>query len=213
MTRKKGEQVTASGIRKLFASAAVLLAFTCPGTAQTRLERPLADGRSFSFFTGVLTYNPWTEIVMEPWTIEPTDLGLAGVALAWPIGPVLAVDQGVFLFSVEMQLVRHAGYQELWETSVMGAFRYRPGAPVLGFLDGFGSGFGPSYTSIESPHEGRNGAVRKSLIYWYLEVDHLVGPDEASSVFLRLHHRSSGYGIMGTSGTSNALVIGYRHAF
>jgi hypothetical protein len=58
-----------------------------------------------------------------------------------------------------------------------------------------------------------NGAVRKSLIYWYLEVDHLIGPEKASSAFLRLHHRSSGYGAMGNSGSSNALVIGVRHNF
>jgi hypothetical protein len=206
--------VNASGIRGALAfAAALLVAVPGPAAAQTRTERPLADGRSFGVFAGTLTYNTWTDIVLEPWTIDPTDPGLAGIALAWPVGPVVPVDQGVFLFSVEMQLVRHFGYQDFWETSLLGAFRYRPGAPVAGFLDGFGMGVGPSYTSVESPHEGRNGAVKKSLIYWYLEVDHLIGPEEDASLFLRLHHRSSGYGTMGTSGTSNALVVGFRHSF
>ena len=109
--------------------------------------------------------------------------------------------------------MRHFNYQEFWETSLLGAFRYRPGGPVLGVLDGFGMGVGPSYTSNDSPHEGRNGAVSRSLFYWYLEVDHLVGQDEAASLFHRLHHRSSGYGILGNSGSSNALVVGVRHSF
>lgn len=205
--------MTASGLIPALALGAIAVCWPLVAAAQTRTERPPADGRSFGVFAGTLTYNTWTDIVLEPWTIETTDLGLAGIALAFPIGRPVPVDKGIFLFSVEMQLVRHFGYQDLWETSLMGAFRYRPGAPVIGVLDGFGMGVGPSYTSIESPHEGRNGAVRKSLFYWYLEVDHLIGPEEDASLFLRLHHRSSGYGILGTSGTSNALVIGYRHAF
>jgi hypothetical protein len=194
-------------------SVAVGLASLGPAAAESHLERPPADQRSVSVFAGVLTNNPWTEIIFEPWTIEFTDPGLAGVAFAWPVGRVFSLGKGTLSFSIEWQLVRHAGYQNFWETSLPGSARYRPGKPLFGLLDGFAMAGGPSYTSNDSPHEGQNGAVRRSLIYWYIEVDHLIGPDKEAGAFLRLHHRSSGYGLMGTSGSSNALVVGYRHSF
>jgi hypothetical protein len=176
-------------------------------------KRPPADERSIGAFAGFLTTNSFDEILFKPWEIEPTDPGLAGLALVWPVGRVFSLGKGTLSFAIEWQLVRHFSYQNFWETSLPGSVRYRPGAPFLGVMDGFAFAIGPSYTSNDSPHEGRFGAVRRGLIYWYLEVDHLLGPDKSGSAFLRLHHRSSGYGLMGTSGSSNALVIGYRHSF
>jgi hypothetical protein len=183
-----------------------------PGPAPLRVP---ADGRSIGFFAGVLTDNKWTEIAFSPWNVQPKDPAIVGAALAYPLGQVRSLGKGTLGFSLEWQVVRHSGYQEVWETSLPVSARYRPARAPLGLLDGFAFGIGPSYTSVEAPHEAArgDGNAKKSLIYWYLEVDHLIDADSRASAFLRLHHRSDGFGLMGNGGASNGLVIGLRQAF
>lgn len=174
-----------------------------------------ADGRSIGFFTGVLTDNKWTEIAFSPWSVQPKEPVILGVALAYPLGRIRNLGKGTLGFSVEWQVVRHTGYQEVWETSLPVSARYRPATASLSLIDGFAFGIGPSYTSVKAPHETArgDGHAEKSLIYWYLEVDHLIGSEDRASAFLRLHHRSDGFGLMGDGGASNGLVIGLRQAF
>jgi hypothetical protein len=183
-----------------------------PEAAPVRLP---ADGRSIGFFAGVLTDNKWTEIAFSPWTVQLKDPVIVGVALAYPLGRVRSLGKGTLGFSVEWQVVRHTGYQEVWETSLPVSVRYRPAKAPLSLLDGFAFGIGPSYTSVKAPHEVArgDGNAEKSLIYWYLEVDHLIDSDDRASAFLRLHHRSDGFGLMGNGGASNGLVIGLRQTF
>jgi hypothetical protein len=193
---------------------AIMLGNALAAAAQDNgLKRPPADERSVGAFVGVLTTNQWDEILFKPGTIEPTDPGLAGLTFAWPIGRVFRFGKGTLSLAIEWEIVRQFSYQNYWETSLPGSLRYRPGSAFLGLFDGFAFAIGPSYTSRDSPHEGRFGAVQRSLIYWYVEADHLIGPDKSGSAFVRLHHRSNGFGLMGTSGSSNALVIGYRRSF
>lgn len=168
----------------------------------------------YSVFGGVLTDNPWEQVVFTPVTADYENPGLIGVSLIQGFGPTFQTPLGILTFEVEAQIVRHFNRQEHWEFNLPVAGRLTQRRPALGFIDSFAWGIGPSYATENPPleEERGDGEVNQWLVYWYGELAHNLRSTEDASVFLRLHHRSDGFGAIG-GGSSNAVVVGFRNSF
>ncbi len=187
---------------------AATLAAALSLAAAAEAERP-----SVVLFGGILTDNVWEEVVLTPWRIAPERPGLAGLGMTLPLGRPVDTIAGEVRFEVEPQIVRHFGLQRHWEFNLPVTARLRPETPVLGVIDAVAFGIGPSYATRPPGLEERrgDGDVSQTLIYWHLELERGLSAD--SSLFLRLHHRSDGFGTIGPGGSSNGLVIGLRRGF
>lgn len=51
------------------------------------------------------------------------------------------------------------------------------------------------------------------MIYFHIELEHRLRSDPDAGIFVRLHHRSGGYGLVSDATGTNALAIGYRRTF
>lgn len=194
--------------RRLFWAATVALATLLPA-------RPATAEVAFSGFAGVLTDNPWEDIVLFPWRTRVQRPGLVGVSVAFPVGRPIETRLGRLGFEIEAQLVRHGGLQRHWEVNLPVTARLTPPRRILGLFDSVAFGIGPSHATRPPAFEAFRGAgnVRRNLIYWQAELErHLeTGPSgRRAALFLRLHHRSDGFGAIGRGGSSNGIVIGYR---
>lgn len=174
---------------------------------------PAAADTRISVFGGILTDNPWEEVILMPWKMKPQRPGFAGLAIAHPVGPQFQTRAGAVQFEVEAQLVRHGGLQRHWEVNLPVTVRLAPESRILGAADSVAFGIGPSFASRPPSFEAvrGNGKVARNLVYWHLEAEHQL--DSGASVFGRLHHRSDMFGTIGPGASSNSLVAGYRWAF
>jgi hypothetical protein len=166
-----------------------------------------AAERNVMVFGGIQTANVWEEVVLFD-DIRFLDAGLVGLAggIDWPLGASRAS------LGLEAQIVRHFGDQDHWEANLPAVARYRFAAPRLP-VESVAFGLGLSYASkVPATEVAREGQSRRTLFYWTAEVAFRT-PAEDVSVALRLHHRSSGFGIFGDSGSSNAIVLGVRRNF
>lgn len=167
----------------------------------------------FAVFGGILTDNPWEDVLLMPWRKKPQRLGLYGLAIEHPVGPEIWSRLGHVRFGVEAQLVRHEGLQRHWEVNLPLTVRLDPERRVLGVFDTFAFGIGPSFASRTPSFETKRGSGKaaRNLVYWYLEAERRLSDN--ASIFGRLHHRSDAYGLVGPGASSNALVAGYRWGF
>lgn len=166
-----------------------------------------AAERSVMVFGGWQTSNVWEEVVLLD-DVRFLDAGLLGVAAAieWPAG-----SSGMSL-GVEAQIVKHFGAQTHWEVNLPAIARYRFRDSPLP-LDSIAFALGLSQASrIPEIEIEREGQSRRVLFYWAAEVAFQT-PDPDLIAALRLHHRSSGFGYFGDSGSSNAIVVGFRRTF
>lgn len=177
------------------------------------LSRPAMAEPQVAVFGGILMDNPWEDILILPWRMNPQRPGLIGLALSHSVGPAFETRLGKVQFGVEAQLVRHEGLQQHWEVNLPATVRLDPERRVLGVFDTFGFGIGPSFASRPPSFEAMrgNGKVARNLVYWYLEAAHDL--ERGGSLFGRLHHRSDAFGLIGPGASSNALVAGYRFGF
>lgn len=158
-------------------------------------------------FGGVQTANVWEEVLLLD-NIRVLDAGLVGLAgsLEWPVG------NGGVTVGIEGQIVQHVGRQTHLEVNVPAIIRYRPEnpwKPVDSLAFGFGLSHATETPALEIEREGRS---RRTMFYWTIEVAFRTSRPE-HSVVLRLHHRSTGYGVFGDSGGSNAIAAGVRRQF
>lgn len=58
----------------------------------------------------------------------------------------------------------------------------------------------------------KSGDTEQLMLFWHIEADFGL-PESSWSTFLRLHHRSSGYGMFADKGGSNVLTMGLRYDF
>lgn len=190
-------------MRKCVIWSALMSCLSLPALAEPRL----------AVFGGILTDNPWEDILLMPWRMKPQRPGLIGLALSYPVGPEFQTGLGAVQFGIETQLVRHEGLQQNWEVNLPVTVRLDPVQRVLGVFDTFAFGIGPSFASRPPSFEAQrgNGKVARNLVYWYLEAEHRF--ESGASVFGRLHHRSDAFGTFGPGASSNALVAGYRFGF
>lgn len=117
-------------------------------------------------------------------------------------------------YEVEGQIAKHSGIQDNWEYNLLGAVRWHhlPWSDKL--KSSAAIGLGVSYASDVPRAEATiiNGASEKLLAYWHLELT--LGPPQSNwQASLRMHHRSTAYGLFGSNGGSNAVTLGVRYEF
>ena len=173
-----------------------------------------AEPVSLSVFAGAMTDNRWQDLAFTPWDVDYLSSFLFGAGINIAMSDPYVTRIGVVYFSFEPQLTGHTGVQDLIQLDLPYAIRFAPKTPVLG-IDRFAFGIGPSYSN-KSPdvEEARGlGEAENTMIYWKIEIERALRSRPRTSVFARLHHRSSGFGLMGNSGSSNAVVFGFRQDF
>jgi hypothetical protein len=170
---------------------------------------------SVDVFGGVLTDNPWEEVVVLPWKIKYQKPGLLGISVSHPFGDSHVSRFGTVSFAIEGQLVHHFNLQSHWEANLPVNARLVFESRLLGLIDGVAAGIGPSYASRPPSFERKRGEgdAERTLVFWHLEMNRNLAGFPGSSLFTRLHHRSDGYGVAGRGGSSNAIVVGFRRKF
>lgn len=171
------------------------------------------DGRwGVLAFGGVLTDGNWKES-LRPGASSLEDSHLAGVATSYAYRRVWGdrID-----LEVEGAVIKHFGLQEHVEVTVVPlAARWRrfPWRHVVRTSLGVGGGLSYAGRPPAAEIEVR-GDAEQLLFHWYLEAT--AGPPQQPwEGALRLHHRSGGFGILGTQGRvgSDFLTVGLRWRF
>jgi hypothetical protein len=165
-----------------------------------------------TIYTGRLADNSWHQIVFSPSEVKYKDSYLVCGALSRTFARFL---EGALRFEVEGQVVKHWGQQDHWEFNLpVGGRWYRfPWNRWVETTAAFA--VGPSYaTELPRAEVELKEDSQQLLAYWFMELT--VGPPKAFwTVNLRLHHRSTAFGLFATEGTggSNFLSAGLKLAF
>lgn len=160
----------------------------------------------FSGVIGTMTENRWHDAFV-PGRVQFADSHLVGGALGWD----RQIGDSRFRYGVEAQLAVHFGRQDLLELTVPVVLRYVPEEQTA--VRSIAAGLGLSYASeIPQVEIDRNGASQRLFVHWMAEVEFGLS-DPTKSAFVRLHHRSDGYGIFEVDAGSTGFVLGLRHRF
>jgi hypothetical protein len=168
-----------------------------------------AETLSWAFQAGVMT-NGRAPDAVQPGRVDLVDHYMLGFILGYN----RRIADTRFSFGVELQANAHLGSQDFYEVVLPVSLRYHPEASWWDAFDSVAFGLGYSqYSEIsELERENYDGMSRKGLIYWFLEVE-FAELEQGDNLFLRLHHRSNGYGTVEPNGGSNAWLLGFRRAF
>jgi hypothetical protein len=135
---------------------------------------------------------------------------------AFTAGKKLANYRGNIDIEAGGQIVKHWGIQDHFEFNALIILRWLP-FPWDEYLDtSFAVGDGISYaTKYPEIEVGKKHPVsQKILNYLMFELAFVVPKKPNWSVFIRLHHRSAMFGLIGgEDGGSNAAGIGFRYTF
>ena len=135
---------------------------------------------------------------------------------AFTAGKKLANYRGNIDIEAEGQIVKHWGIQDHFEFNALFILRWLQ-FPWDEYLDtSFAVGDGISYaTKYPEIEVGKKHPVsQKILNYLMFELAFVVPKKPNWSVFIRLHHRSAMFGLIGDEdGGSNAAGIGFRYTF
>ena len=159
-------------------------------------------------FAGTMTKAEW-EKIFDPGELEFAGSHLIGFALGWdrPIG------DSRYSIGFEAQAVAHFGRQDHLEFNLPLVLRYTPPQPRRFRFKSVAFGIGPSHaTKIPQVEIDRKGESQRDLIYWMAEVE-FTRPQPDQSLYVRLHHRSDGFGYYDVNSGSTGLVLGWRKAF
>jgi len=200
----------------------VALALTCcttPALSDTR-----GAPHAVTFLVGQAVQTDFTDIIIEPWTVDFVDLGLVGAAVSTRLGTINelfgSADQGDIGDDISVEVEAGASYRfgeeslgELW-----GALYFR--------YDGFGwndfvyttvaINTGLSILSETSEYERDRSDGQSSLLLHYLGPEiTFADPDNKNvELVLQIHHRSGVFGLFdGVSGGSNFIATGIRVRF
>ncbi len=162
---------------------------------------------AITIFGGKLSTQDW-ENSLRVGDLSGSNL-VAG-ALGWTFA---RTDDRSASFELEGETVKHFGKQYNWEINLLVAGRWHrfPWSDRVGTSLAFG--IGPSYATELPKYEVElNGTSEQLLVGWFLEVT--LGPPKGNlALSLRLHHRSTGFGLLGEDGGYNALTAGIRYQF
>ncbi len=168
-----------------------------------------AEGEwSIGAFGGQMTSNDWIRI-FDPASLDWENSYLYGLTLSYERPRA----DSRFTWGAELQLVQHTGLQDHNEINFPVTLRYTPDDSWFGVFDSFSYGIGLSLASDKPEIElNRKEDTAELLIYWMAELE-FDTPLEQQDVFVRLHHRSDGYGLMEVDNGSNGIVFGFRQRF
>jgi hypothetical protein len=200
----------------------VALACLCgavPAQSETR-----GAPHAVTFLVGQAVQTDFTDIIIEPWTVDFVDLGLVGAAVSTRLGTINelfgSADQGDIGDDITVEVEAGTSYRfgeeslgELW-----GALYFR--------YDGFGwndavyttvaINTGLSILSETSEFERDRSDGQSSLLLHYLAPEiTFADPDNKNvELVLQIHHRSGVFGLFdGVSGGSNFIATGIRVRF
>lgn len=166
------------------------------------------DRRHYSIFGGTMTEGRWYE-ALSPGTVEFAGSSLVGASVAWE----RQIGASRFSYGIEAQMVAHFGRQDHFEFNLPVTLRYTPRRPWPPRFKSAAFGVGLSHaTKIPQVEIDRKGLSQRNYVYWMAEAEFDL-PRPEDSVYLRLHHRSDGYGIYDVSSGSTGIVLGWRREF
>lgn len=168
------------------------------------------DGVALTVFAGQSTRNHWEDFFLSPGSLDFAASGLLAGALSKPLARYW---NGNLTLEMEGQVAKHFGRQTHWELNapLVARWHHFPWNQMLATTAAFG--IGPSWSSTTPPLEVETrGGSQPWLFHWFMELT--VGPPgEDWSASLRLHHRSTGFGLTGERGGLDTLTIGIRKTF
>lgn len=179
---------------------ALLLMLAKPAAAEERI--------TLGFMSGVMTTNKID--VLYHWSeLDFDDSYFAG----FMVGYEQPLRYENWSAGAEFHLNQFFGDDTYGEIVLAGTVRYAPPNPWVSLIDSYAFGLGVSHTS-ETPEVEviTRGDSQRTLVYMAIETAFDVGLED-SEVFLRLHHRSDGYGLFSKDTGSNAFAIGFRKEF
>jgi hypothetical protein len=160
-------------------------------------------------YAGKLTSDPWYES-FGPGT-RFLDSNILVAALSHTLGR--SRDRR-YSWEIEGQIAQHSGIQDHTEFNLLaGVRRHRlPWTSTLNSSVGVGLGLSRASEIPRAEATLIKDASEKLLAYWHIDLT--LGPPRGDwQAMLRLHHRSTAFGLFGDSGRSNALTLGVRHDF
>ncbi len=163
--------------------------------------------RAATLFAGTMTAGTWHEALSPP-DVEFADSHLIGGVLSWdrPIGA------SAWRFGAELQLMGHFGRQGHFEIVLPLVLRYEPRRARN--IKSVGAGIGLSHaTKVPQVEVDRSGASQRNFVYWMADLEFSRADPDDSSVLIRLHHRSDGYGLFEVNSGSTGLLVGLRQQF
>jgi len=162
-----------------------------------------------SLYGGVMTDDNWRQSLFGQADLEDSYI-LAG-AMSWTF---YRPAHHLWSLELEANVARHFGIQDHFEFNapvLTGRWEYFPWDSALDTSLAFG--LGPSFaTRVPEYERSRSGSSDEILLFWHLEAAFGL-PGSDWSTFLRLHHRSNGYGVFAEEGGSNILSLGLRYEF
>jgi hypothetical protein len=164
-----------------------------------------------SFYTGQYSNTALNEIVRFNTDFERSHV------YAISLGKELGTYKDSIRYEVEGQVAWHSGKQTHGEVNAAFTLRWLP-FPWDRYLDtSFAFGNGLSYAASEPELEIREGDEKETnqLLYYILvELAFTVPQYHSWDVFVRIHHRSSVFGVIdGISTGSNFVGMGLRYRF
>jgi hypothetical protein len=181
----------------------------CSAMAMAGAAHASTKDYAVTVYAGKMTDNDWLHAII-PINVDFVDSYLLTGAVSRTLHRSATLPLS---YEVEGQVVKHSGEQDNWEYNLLAAARWHrfPWNDRLRTTAAFG--VGPSYASSLPNFEViSNGGTERWLAYWYMELT-LGPPDEDWSMSLRLHHRSTAFGLFGRHGGYDALAIGVRYPF
>lgn len=180
-----------------------------PALAETKAAASASRDYALTVYAGRLTDGDWHESFGPGTRFIESDLVVAALAKT-----LARSADGARSYEVEAQIAQHSGLQDNQEYNLLAAVRWHqlPWSETLNSTAAIG--LGVSYASSVPRAEATiiNSGSEKLLTYWHLELT--LGPPKADwQASLRMHHRSTAYGLFGSNGGSNAVTLGVRYEF
>ena len=131
-------------------------------------------------------------------------------ALAWTMAHLY---DGALTLEIEGQVAKYYGNQEHFELNLPVAARWHKFAWNRTVATSIAFGLGPSWaTEVPEVELVLNNSSQQFLVYWFLEFA-FGPPDTDWAMVFRLHHRSTGYGLVAENGGANTLAAGLKFRF
>lgn len=170
-----------------------------------------ASDRAFSasLYGGVMTDDNWRQSLSGQAGLVDSHI-LVG-AMGWTF---YRPANRLWSLELEANVARHFGIQDHYEFNAPVLTLRWDSFPWDKVLDtSLAYGLGPSYaTKLPEYERQKSGDTEQFLLFWHIETA-LGLPGSNWSTILRLHHRSSGYGMFADKGGSNILTMGLRYEF